>query len=70
MVLACSATYTIPDVFKEQSESWEAILQDDSIMLPAPLIKLYDQDGNLLTTKSQSPQSYFPVNAPFDSIPA
>ena len=59
--------HTIPNVFKRQSESWAAILPDDSIMLPAPFIRLYDQDGNLSTTRSypcQSPQSSLSVDPP------
>ena len=39
-------------VFKRHTESWKEILQDDGIMLPAPFIMLYNEDGNLTTTWS------------------
>ena len=47
--------HMLPDVLRRHAESWNTILEDESIVLPAPFIRLYDKDGNLTGTRSYSP---------------
>ena len=61
--------HTIPDVFKRHTESWKVILEDDRIMLPAPFIRIYDEDGNLTTTRNhlRKPVRLCSTESPFES---
>lgn len=44
-------TCTLPDIYQQCSKDWDTILQK-KITLPSPGIRLYDTDGNYLTTTS------------------
>ena len=41
-------------LLKRHTDSWKTIIENESITLPSPFIKLYDEDDYLINTRSYS----------------
>ena len=48
--------HMLPDIFSRHTDAWNAILQDESIVIPALSIRLYDNDGNFTGTRYYPPR--------------
>ena len=48
--------HMLPDIFSRHNETWSTILSNESIIMPASSIKLYDRDGNFTGTRYYPPQ--------------
>ena len=48
--------HMLPDVFVRHNKTWSTILSNESIIMPASSIKLYDRDGNFTGTRYYPPQ--------------